>query len=158
MQMTKKHDILYVNFYTDGSAARKIAPAFPESRPQPKPRSRKQKKIVVYVDPVAICSFVVAAVLLIMMAVGLTQFQNARLEAENMERYLQTLTAENEALSSRYAEEVNLEEVEKTALALGMVPKAEAQTVSIQLSGTAQQPAQLSLWDQIVAYLTNLFA
>lgn len=158
MQMARKHDILYVNFYTDGSAARKIAPAFPESRPQPKPRSHKQKKIVIHVDPVAICSILVAAVLLIMMAVGLTQFQNARLEAENMERYLQTLTAENEALSFQYDEEVDLEDVEKTALALGMVPKEDAQTVSIQLSTSTQEPVPLSLWDRIIAYLTNLFA
>lgn len=156
--MARKHDILYVNFYTDGSAARKIAPAFPESRPQPKPRSHKQKKIVVYVDPVAICSIMVAAVLLIMMAVGLTQFQNARQETEHMQQYLQTLTEENEALSSQYAENVDLDAVEKTALALGMVPKAEAQSVEIQLSGSQQMPVQNSFWEQFVAFLTNLFA
>ena len=155
--MARKHDILYVNFYTDGSAARKIAPAFPESRPQPKPRSHKQKKIVIHVDPVAICSIMVAAVLLIMMAVGLTQFQNARQETERMEQYLQTLTEKNEALSSQYAENVDLDAVERTALALGMVPKSEAQSISIQLS-SIQQPVQSSVWDQFVAFLTNLFA
>ena len=30
--MAQKHDILYVNFYTDGSAARKVAPAFPAAQ------------------------------------------------------------------------------------------------------------------------------
>lgn len=155
--MARKHDILYVNFYTDGSAARKIAPAFPQAQPQPKPRARKQKKTVVYIDPVAICSLMVAAVLLVMMAVGLTQFQNARLEAEAMESYLQTLETRNEELSSQYAQSVDLEEVEKTALALGMVPKAEVQTVPIQLSGSQPQ-AQQSVWDQVLAFLTNLFA
>lgn len=156
--MARKHDILYVNFYTDGSAARKIAPAFPQTQPQQKPRTRKQKKIIVHVDPVAICSLLVAAVLLVMMAVGLTQFQNARLEAEAMESYLAELTAENEALSSTYAENVDLAEVEKTALALGMVPKAEAETVHIQLSAAVQEPAQPSFWEQVAAFLTNLFA
>ena len=155
--MARKHDILYVNFYTDGSAARKIAPAFPQAQPQPKPRTHKQKKIVVHIDPVAICSLMVAAVLLVMMAVGLTQFQNARLEAEAMESYLQTLETKNEELSSQYAQSVDLEEVEKTALALGMVPKAEVQTVPIQLSGSQPQ-AQQSVWDQVLAFLTNLFA
>lgn len=156
--MARKYDIMYVNFYTDGSAARKLAPAFPESRPKQKPRTRTQKKIVIHVDPVSICSFMVAAVLLVMMAVGVNQFQNARQEAENMEQYVQTLAAENEALAQQYAGEVDLENVEKTALALGMVPKAEAQTVSIQLSSTQQQPVQPSFWEQIAAYLTNLFA
>ena len=156
--MARKHDILYVNFYTDGSAARKIAPAFPQTQPQQRPRTRKQKKTVVYVDPVAICSLMVAAVLLVMMAVGLTQFQNARLEAEAMESYLQTLTEENEALQTQYAEDVDLAEVEKTALALGMVPKAEAETVQLQLSASEQEPVQESFWDQVLAFLTNLFA
>ena len=63
--MARKHDILYVNFYTDGSAARKIAPAFPEMQPQRKPRAKKKKKTVIYFDPVAICSLMVAAVMLI---------------------------------------------------------------------------------------------
>ena len=155
--MARKHDILYVNFYTDGSAARKIAPAFPQTQSQPKPRTHKQKKTVVYIDPVAICSLMVAAVLLVMMAVGLTQFQNARLEAEAMESYLQTLESKHEELTSQYAGSIDLEEVEKTALALGMVPKAEAQTVPIQLMD-AQPQAQLSVWDQVLAFLTNLFA
>ena len=156
--MARKHDILYVNFYTDGSAARKIAPAFPESRPQPKPRTHKQKKILVYVDPVAICSIMVAAVLLIMMAAGLTQFQNARQEAEVMQQYLEVLSAENEDLAAQYAEGVDLEDVEKTALALGMVPKAEAQSMTIQLSGSNPQQSAPTFWDQFVAFLTNLFA
>ena len=156
--MARKHDILYVNFYTDGSAARKIAPAFPQVQPQQKTRTHKQKKIVVYVDPVAICSLIVAGILLIMMAVGLTQFQNARMEAEAMERYVELLSAENEELEAKYAEEVNLEEVEKTALALGMIPKSEAQTVQIQLSGMQEVPVRQTFWDQVLAFLTNLFA
>ena len=155
--MARKHDILYVNFYTDGSAARKIAPAFPEMQPRRKPRAKKKKKTVVYFDPVAICSLRVAAVMLIMMAVGLSQFQNARLEAQRMEQYLQELTAENEQLQTRFDAEVNLEEVEKTALALGMVPKDQVQSVHIQLSQDAGQTAP-NFWQQIVAFLTNLFA
>ena len=109
-------------------------------------------------DPVAICSLIVAGILLIMMAVGLTQFQNARMEAEAMERYVELLSAENEELEAKYAEEVNLEEVEKTALALGMIPKSEAQTVQIQLSGMQEVPVRQTFWDQVLAFLTNLFA
>jgi len=72
-------------------------------------------------------------VLLIMMAVGLTQFQQARAEAQMMENYVQQLTAENEALQVQFDESVNLEEVEKTALALGMVPKDQVPSYEIRV-------------------------
>ena len=75
--MVPKHDILYVNFYTDGSAARKPQAAIPPVQPRKKPQNARRKKTL-YLDPVAVCSLMVAAVMLIMMAVGLNEFQNAR--------------------------------------------------------------------------------
>lgn len=158
MQMAQKHDILYVNFYTDGSSARKLAPAFPVQQPQRKPKTKKKSKIVVHLDPVAVCSLMVAVVLMIMMAVGVTQFQNARAEAQAMEQYLQQLTEENESLSAQYWDGIDLAEVEKTALALGMVPRQQVQSVSIHLSESAVQQPQQNFWNQILTFLTNLFA
>ncbi len=133
MQMAQKYDIMYVNFYTDGSAARKVAPAFPEIQTKRKPKAAKHKKILLYIDPVAVCSIVVAVVLLVMMTVGLTRFQQARAEAQMMENYLQQLTEQNQALQVEYGESVNLEEVEKTALALGMVPKEQVPSYEIYI-------------------------
>lgn len=158
MQMAQKHDILYVNFYTDGSSARKLASAFPAQQPQRKPKAKKRRKLVVYLDPVAVCSLMVAVVLLIMMAVGMTQFQNARAEAQAMEQYLQQLTQENERLSTQYWEGIDLQEVEKTALALGMVPSQQVQNISIRLSETTIQQPQQNFWNHILTFLTNLFA
>lgn len=131
--MAQKNDILYVNFYTDGSAARKLAPAFPETQIQKKPRAVRQKKTVIHIDPVSVCSIVVAVALLVMMAVGLSQFQQARAEAQMMENYVQQLTSENEALQAEYEAGVNLDEVEKTALALGMVPKSQLPSTEIYM-------------------------
>ncbi len=133
MQMAQKHDILYVNFYTDGSAARKVAPAFPESQPRRQSRAAKQKKIVLHIDPVAVCSLLVAVALLVMMAVGLTRFQQARAEAQMMENYVRQLSEQNEALRTEFDSSVNLEEVEKTALALGMVPKEQVPSYEIHI-------------------------
>lgn len=158
MQMAQKHDILYVNFYTDGSSARKLAPAFPVQQPQRKPKAKKKNKIVVHLDPVAVCSLMVAVVLLVMMAVGVNQFQSARAEEQAMEQYLQQLTEENESLSAKYWDGMDLAEVEKTALALGMVPRQQVQSVSIHLSGTGAQQPQQNFWNQILTFLTNLFA
>ena len=123
--MAPKHDIIYVNFYTDGSAARKAAPAFPASQPRKKTIARHHKRPVLYVDPVAVFSLAVACVLLIMMAVGLTGLQNAQAEAAQMESYLEQLQAENAQLNEKFAQEVDLESVEQSAIALGMVPKSQ---------------------------------
>ena len=156
--MAQKHDILYVNFYTDGSAARKVAPAFPAAQPKRHPHAKRHKKTVIYVDPVAACSLVVAVVLLVMMSVGLTQLQNSRAEAVAMENYVQQLKIENQQLHDDFAQDVDLEAVEKTALALGMVPKSEVKTTPIYVDTVqAEQPAG-TFWSQVYAFLTNLFA
>ena len=156
--MAQKHDILYVNFYTDGSAARKMAPAFPAAQPRKGGSAKRKKKTVIFLDPVAVCSLIVAAVLLISMAVGLTQLQSAQAEAAAMESYLEQLTAENERLAQEFDSQVDLETVEKTALAMGMVPKDQVKSVNIQVQEIRIEEPQKTFWDQMYAILTNLFA
>lgn len=156
--MAQKHDILYVNFYTDGSTARKMAPAFPAAQPRKGGSAKRKKKTVIFLDPVAVCSLIVAAVLLISMAVGLTQLQNAQAEAAAMESYLEQLTAENERLAQEFDSQVDLETVEKTALAMGMVPKDQVKSVNIQVQEIRIEEPQKTFWDQMYAILTNLFA
>ncbi len=155
--MAQKHDILYVNFYTDGSAARKLAPAFPEAQPRKSANAKRKKKTVIFLDPVAVGSLIVAAVLLVMMAVGLTQLQNAQAEAAAMESYLEQLAAENERLTEEFDSQVDLETVEKTALAMGMVPKDQVKSVNIQVQEIHIEEPQQSFWDRMYAILTNLF-
>ncbi len=150
-------DILYVNFYTDGSAAKKLAPAFPESRPKRKTAVHKKKKPVVYLDPVAVFGIVTSAVLVIMMIVGLAALQSAQAQVEMMEGYVDTLTQENHQLAQQYEESIDLAEVEKTALALGLVPIEQAQTVPIRLEAR-ETPEQSNFFQQILFFLTNLFA
>lgn len=156
--MARKNDILYVNFYTDGSAARKIAPAFPAAQPRKKPAAKRQEKIVIHVDPVAVCSLVVAVVMLIMMSVGLTSLQNVRAEAIAMENYLQQLTEENERLTEEFYQQVDLESVEKTALALGMVPSQQVSSTPITVNVMQEEVPAETFWSQVTAFLTNLFA
>lgn len=156
--MAPKHDIIYVNFYTDGSAARKAAPAFPVSQPRKKPVVRHHKRTVLYVDPVAIMSLMVACVLLIMMAVGLTGLQNAQAETEQMENYLEQLKAENAELNEKFEQEVDLEAVEQSAVALGMVPKSQLRSTPITVDEVQiEEPAE-TFWSRMTAFLTNLFA
>ena len=156
--MARKNEILYVNFYTDGSAARKIAPAFPTAKPRRKPVAKQKKKMVLRVDPVALCSLAVAVAMLVMIAVGLTSLQNARAEAIAMEEYVQTLTAENERLTDEFYQEVDLEAVEKTALALGMVPSQQVPSIPITSTVAPEEAPAETFWSQLSTFLTNLFA
>ena len=134
MQMAQKLDIMYVNFYTDGSAARKVAPAFPVTQPKPKTQvKRKTKRITIFIDPVAVCSLVVAAVMLIMMVVGLNQLQTANDQAQRMEDYVSSLTQKNQELKDSYYSDMDLEQIRQTALALGMVPKDQVAAPDILL-------------------------
>ena len=158
MQMAQKHEIVYVNYYTDGSAARKLAPAFPQAQPRKKQNPKGHRKTVLYLDPVAVCSLIVAAVLLVMMAVGLTHLQNAQAEAQRMDQYLDQLTAENNRLKQEFDTNVDLETVEKTALAMGMVPKDQVQTVEIMVNEIHIEAPTVTIWDQMYAILANLFA
>lgn len=156
--MAQKHDILYVSYYTDGSAAKKIAPAFPTTQGQKNPGAKHRKKTVIFLDPVAVGSLIVAAVLLVMMAVGLTNLQNARAEAQAMESYLSEVTAENTRLQQEFDSQVDLETVEKTALAMGMVPKDQVKTVDIQVEEIhLESPETVTVWERMYAILTNLF-
>ncbi|MBO5048965.1 MAG: hypothetical protein J6C41_00840 [Oscillospiraceae bacterium] len=155
--MARKIDVLYVNGYTEGSAARKIAPAFPEAKPQRKPRARNKRRVIA-IDPVAIGSIIVAVFLLVMMVFGMTTYQNAVEDAQMMENYLHSLQNENEALSAQLWEDVDLAEVERTALALGMVPKDSIPVHRIQLQEPVPQESESDWLDQLVAILTNLFA
>lgn len=132
--MAQKYDIMYVNFYTDGSAARKVAPAFPVAQPKQRTQvKRKVKRITIFLDPVAVCSLMVAAVLLIMMVVGLSQLQTAKEQAQSMEYYVNSLTEQNQTLKDQYYGDLDLAQIEQTALALGMVPKDQVSAATVQL-------------------------
>ena len=48
--------------------------------------------------------------------------------------------------------------VEKTALAMGMVPMDQVKSVNIQVQEIRIEEPQQTFWDQMYAILTNLFA
>lgn len=156
--MAQRNEILYVNFYTDGSAARKMAPTVPAQAPRRQTRHVRQRKTVVYLDPVAVGSLLVAAVLLVTMAVGVSRLHAAKEQKAAMEAYVQQLSEEKAALTETYRSGMDLQEVEKTAQALGMIPQSQAKTLTVQLSQSQQQPQEPTAWEQILAFLSNLFA
>ena len=98
-----------------------------------------------------------AAVMLVLMTVGALQLQSTRKELETMSSYVDVLQQENETLQTTLSGGYNIAEIERTALALGLVPKEQVKHVAIQVPAMEQEQAPNS-WEQFYTFLTGLFA
>ena len=128
----------YVQYYTPGTAARKLAPVIPLRAPALPRTKTRQKQIKIYLDPVALVGTVVAVSMMISVLVGFSALQTEQKKAATMVEYVETLRLENESLRTQYEGKCDLAEIEEAALALGMVPKEEVVHTVIRL----EQPAQ----------------
>ena len=155
--MAQKLDVQYIRFYTDGSAAKKVAPIAPLQTIK-LPKLKKHKKLVVHIDPVALCAIAMCAVMLVQMTVGGVKLYTARQELAQMNSYVQTLQQEQASLSATMREGYDLAQIERTALALGMVPKDQVQHVSIELPAEEVVPDAPGTWERFYTFLTGLFA
>ncbi len=132
--MVGRADIQYVRFsVVDGSAARKLNPVAPITQSLPQVQKVRRKRI--YVDPVAALGILVAVSMFVSMAVGLVQNKLQQEKLQQMQSYVIQLRQENDAIKREYENSYDLEAVEQTALALGMIPKAQAKTVTLQPAG-----------------------
>lgn len=154
--MARKSEIRYIQFYMDGSAARQVAPKAPQWK-KPVPKFHQQKQPVLRVNPLAWCGIAVAAVMLVLMVVGIVQLHGIQQEAVAMQAYVDTLEAENTRLTQEFSEKCDLEAIERTALALGMVSVDEVEQVTIRVELPHEEEA-VSTWDKIVTFLNGLFA
>ena len=123
--MANSVNVQYVQYYTAGSTAKKLAPVIPLNTPALPQTKTQQKRMRIYLDPVALLGTVVAVSMLIAMLVGLSALKSEQAKTATMVEYVESLRVENEALHTQYAEKCNLEEIREDALALGMVPKEE---------------------------------
>lgn len=158
--MAKRPEIQYVQFYIDGSAAKKLEPVAPVKESTPKRASavRRQKRKNIYIDPVAILGIMVSVVMLVMMLVGVNQLKTAQAEQKAMDRTVAQLRLDNRSLQEQYKRDIDLSEIEEKALALGMVPASQAPVTTIVLSEPEVTPEPVSLWEQVGTFLAALFA
>ena len=154
--MAQLSKVQYVQYYTDGSAARKLAPKTPFKTGK-LPQVKRQKRLTVYVDPVAVAGIAVALVMLVLMIVGVAQLRSAQQQTAAMTKYIETLEQENQLLQNTYESGYELEEIERLALALGMVPEDQVQHITLQPPVVHLQDASDDVW-QFWAFLTGLFA
>ena len=155
--MARKSDIQYVQFYTAGSAARQldIKPRQPKKKLQ-QTRPRRQKKIVLHVDFIAVAGMLVAGIMLLMMLTGLSGLSKLNQEVTRLEAYLTELESENLELHQTYREGYDIDQIREEALEMGMIPAARATTVTIQVGEQAEveESPVSSFW----SFLTGLFA
>lgn len=154
--MARYPSVQYVSLYTDGSAARQLHLNVPVRQPRAKAKAKNNKRITVYVDPVAFLGIVTAVVMLAVMAVSFFRLQSVQQEAAAMNAYVQELRAENKALRTEFEEGFSVEEIGRTAEALGMIPKSEAKHVTLHVQQDTVQP--VGVWTRFCAFLSGLFA
>lgn len=158
--MAQKPEIQYIQYHIDGSAARQLEPKLlPQRKILPRPKSRQQQKprFILRIDPLVMVGVLVAAVMLVLIFVGFSQLNAVQQQVEQMQGYVQTLSAENVRLSNVYEAGCDLEDVEVKALALGMIPAEQAQHITITLPVHEEVP-EPTLWERLSQSWKELFA
>ena len=157
--MARKAEVHYVNFYMAGSAAPKFEPK-PIAQPKQEvriPRPRRQKKIVLHIDPIAVAGIGLAFIMLIMMIVGMFQLGQAQKQAKQMGAYVEHLQAQNVQLEQEYRSGYDAEEIKQIASAMGMIPEEQAQHIEITVE-VPEAEKEPSAWENFCTFLADLFA
>ena len=157
--MAQKPEIQYIGqFYVHGSEAKDLARKNEQKKARTSlPLHRFERIRKVYVDPLAIGSILIAALLLVTMVTGALSLQTAWQELDTANQYVFELEKTNRALSAEYHAGYNLDEVRSAALALGMIPVEEAERMSLHVTVPAPEPETTWL-DDLIWFLEGLFA
>ena len=157
--MVKKPDIQYIDrFYVHGSEARVL-----ELKPKKRiiktvlPLSVPDNTIKIAIDPVAVCGIVVAVALLVMLVIGMVQYVHVYDRYQAMMDHVVSAQNENVELRETYRSGIDLEQVREKALAMGMIPIEEAQTVTIRAELPQREP-EMTAWEDFVWLCKGLFA
>ena len=155
--MERKPDIQYIGqFYIHGSEARELARQEQAKQAKTKlPLARLKNVQKVYLDPVALIGITVAVIMLAVMILGAVQIHEAWAEYEQMSEFLSELKRENAVLEHGYRSGFDLEDIRVKALALGMIPVEEAETIQVRVTVPAAQP-EPTWWEDIVWFLEGL--
>lgn len=157
--MALKPEIQYVGqFYVHGSEAKALEVKQEEKKSDYKlPLHRFERLQKIHVDPLAIISIVLAAVLMVCMVFGTLQIQSAWEELETANRYVYNLEAIHRQRVVEFHSSYDLEEIRTMAESMGLIPVAEAKTM--ELTVTVPEPeAEPTVWDDIVWFVEGLFA
>lgn len=157
--MTRKPEIQYIGqFYVHGSEARALE--LQEKKKQPKTRlpiAKLEKIEKVYVDPVALVAIAVAAFMLVTMLLGVAQLYDDWQEYKVMSDRVETLRLRNHEKVEAYRASYDLKDIRVKAEAMGMIPKAETEHMTVKISVPKPEP-QMTFIDEVKWFVTGLFA
>ena len=159
-QKPYKHNIEYIQrYYSYGSEAKvlEFQPANQEPKKVRPPKRKKEPVTTICIDPIAFCGMMVAVVMLVVMLAGMVQYSVIRDDHAVMESYVNALREDSVLLQHQYSAGYDLDEVENTARALGMIPVSEAQTLSIQVEVPVRQE-EPGFLDNMIWFFSGLFA
>ncbi len=156
--MARQPEIRYINAYVSGSMAYQLeAEPVRRKKKVTLPKMRREKKTVIALDPVAVGGIAVAVVMLVLLLVGFVRLQSARTDVRSLENYVSSLEQQNQQLQDTYSSGYDLEEIEKIALAMGLVPASQVQQISVEVT-IPHEVAEPTAWENFCAFLTGLFA
>lgn len=155
--MARQPEIRYINAYVSGSMAYQLEEPVRKKKQVKLPKMRRQKKTVIALDPVAIGGIAVAVVMLVLLLVGFARLQDARADVQQLQNYVSALQQENQELQDTYASGYDLEEIEKIALAMGMVPSSQVPQISVAVTVPHAEP-EPTAWESFYTFLAGLFA
>ena len=155
--MALQREVRYINDYVSGSIAYQ-----PERKSQKKqsaqlPKMKKQQKLVIAIDPLALGGIVMAMVLAVMLLVGGVNLINAKQEAQIMKDYVASLQEKNARLQDTYSSSYDLEEIREIALTMGMVPIEQVPHIQMQVV-VPEAPVEPTAWENFWAFMVGLFA
>ena len=153
--MAQKPEIQYVErFYVYGSEAPVQAQKTEEEEIVQKKEHLHVKKI--YIDLSAILWTLAAVVLMTTMIVSGIHLSRMSAEKELMQDYVSFLQMRNATLQHNLRISYNLEEIEKQALELGLVPEDQAEIRYIRVSVPEHQE-NWTVWGNIKWFFEGLF-
>lgn len=158
-QKPYKHNIEYIqNYYSYGSEAKVIEfkPVYQEPEKPKLPKREKDPVTTICIDPVAFCGIMVAVVMVLVMLAGVIQFGVVSQDHAVLENYVNELREDEVLLRHQYTAGYDLEVVEETARALGMIPISEAKTISIHVE-VPEMPEEPGVFENIRWFLAGLF-
>ncbi len=155
--MALQPDIQYVQFYIDGSAAKKLERQPVHKPAVPAPERRRARRKAIAVDPVAIIGIVLVMGMLIAMVAGLFSYFAGRERNRMMSDYVISMELENDRLRQQYRDGYDLEEIQEMAENMGMIPAADAQQIQIQVQIPQEETVEMGFWKSITTFLAGLF-
>lgn len=155
--MARKTEIQYVEqFYVFGTEAPKPASA-PKAKKPAQPKINLDKFQTIYVDPVAVCGVIAAAVMLCFLVAGAFRLRDTRAEYDRMKEMLSEVKRENAQLDHSYHTGYDLDDIREQAEKQGMIPAEDGNGFTVFFS-VPEAPKEKTAWDDFKWFLSWLFS